>query len=135
MAIDQALEASTADTERLQELEQHILALPREANWDSEDALPVTEATCRAAVEFLCMAASRRAGARGGIPLPSSVAPTTLGGVSLYWKFDADRFLVEIRGDDSRKPFFQWVRENGDRKQGFERLESVLDLLSAECAC
>src|SRR5437762_1396532 len=95
------------------DLRVRILSLPRDAGWDGEDAEAITPATCQAALSFLEDVVARNP----GVPLPASVAPTVLGGVSLYWKEDCARLLVEI-GMDPDQVHFQQSGPNELREQG-----------------
>lgn len=125
MAVEQTVVKCPRITDRSlpTDLRQWVLALPREADWDGEGAEAVTEETCRDAVDFLESAVG------AGVPLPASVAPTVFGGVSLFWKQDGERLLVELRPGIGDNAVLQWIRADGTRGQEVQTREQALQLL------
>src|SRR5436305_1551132 len=65
-----------------------ISSLERPADWDGEGAEAITREACTAAVEFLKQRDTE-------LPLPR-IAPSCLGGVSLYWTRGDNRILVTV---------------------------------------
>ena len=107
---------------------QRILSMERGLDWDGEGALPITAATCSAAVHFAQLIDER------SLRPPDWLAPSTAGAIGFTWRTRNDQLNVQLSSRASTGCIVRRSGSGGSRERecsiprAIEELSSFLAL-------